>query len=260
VRGFRVEPGEIERVLERHPAVAAAAVVGHEAAGGDLRLAAYVVVDPATAGPVDRLVRLRSAGKLHGGPPLRDLPCDVTVAGLHAGETPPEEEITALWSSPTALLDDLRRHLQAALPEAMVPASLSLLAELPLTPNGKLDRRALPAPEAVGFGPQRASEPPGTEMEKQLAQIWSAVVGSRRFGIRDSFFEIGGHSLLAIQVVARIRKEFAVEFNLRDFFDEPTVAGIARRVEAAEPVAASAEERIERLVRAAYRQGRPPVG
>jgi amino acid adenylation domain-containing protein/FkbM family methyltransferase len=86
VRGFRVEPGEIEAVLERHPAVAAAKVVGREAAPGDLRLAAYVAVDPRSAGPVHRLLRLHAAGRLRGQL-LLDLPNGSTVAHLNESET-----------------------------------------------------------------------------------------------------------------------------------------------------------------------------
>ena len=141
----------------------------------------------------------------------------------------------------------------------MVPSSFSLLREFPLTPNGKLDRRALPDPEAAGFGEEKISRLPATETEKKLAEIWSGVLKGRRFGVSDSFFEIGGHSLLATQVVARIRTSFNVEVTLRDFFNDPTVEGLARRIETAEPLATSTEERINRLVRAAYLHSRPPV-
>ncbi len=87
VRGFRVEPGEVEAVIERHPAVARAAVVGCEApGGGELRLAAYLAVDAEQAGPVQRLARLRAEGRL-GDQPLMDLPSGITVAHVNEGET-----------------------------------------------------------------------------------------------------------------------------------------------------------------------------
>jgi amino acid adenylation domain-containing protein/FkbM family methyltransferase len=180
-------------------------------------------------------------------------------AGVEEPAAEREMEPTSALASPAALLDDLGRHLRESLPEHMVPSTLTLLAALPLTPNGKLDRGALPDPEAVAFRGQRNYQQPETETERKLAEIWSAVLGSRPFGVRDSFFEIGGHSLLAARVIARIRNVFQVEVTLRDFFNQPTIAGLARRIEVAEPVAASAEERIDRLVRAAYRQGRAPV-
>ncbi len=162
------------------------------------------------------------------------------------------------WSSPNVLVADLYESLRAALPEHMVPASLSLLTELPLTPNGKVDRAALPDPESVSFETHRTYEAPGNERERKVAEIWSDVLGPRRFGIHDRFFDIGGHSLLATRVVSRIRKTFEVEVTLKDFFDYPTIAEIARRIEVAEPLAADQDERITRLVRAAYRQGKLP--
>jgi amino acid adenylation domain-containing protein/FkbM family methyltransferase len=181
-----------------------------------------------------------------------------------AGEEPPaageSHEVPLAWSSPGALIEDLEQHLATILPSHMVPASFSLLTEFPLTANGKLDRAALPAPDTAAFDAGRTGEPPGTPTESKLAEIWAVVLGHRRFGIRDSFFKLGGHSLLATRVVARIRKAFGSEITLRDFFDDPTIAALARRVDAAEPLAASAEERITRLVRAAYQHGRPPIG
>ena len=502
IRGFRVEPREIEAVLERHPAVAAAKVVGREAAPGDLALAAYVAVDPRSAGPVHRLLRLRAAGRLRGQP-LFDLPNGLTVAHMNESETrflfreifdqragfrhgiqlppgacvldvgahiglfsilaaqgcpgarvfafepvpaifralkmnaelydgiqvfecglwresrtteityypqlpsmsglyadrdqereivrsfilqqdesgrvaadgtlfdellenrlaseavpvslrrlsevlrenaiervdllkidvqksehdvlagideadwpkvrqivvevhdiegrlrsivelleskgyetaveqeqpqsstpiyvvkarrPPAElegpagdlgvETASSWSSPAAVVQDLQRHLQAALPAHMVPSSLTLLPELPLTPNGKVDRRALPDPGDASVDLQRPYEAPRTETERRLAAIWSSVLGARRFGVHDSFFESGGHSLLATQALARIRKEFDAEVSLRTFFDHPTLAGLAQAIETAGPRIGSREERIVSLVRGAYRRGR----
>jgi amino acid adenylation domain-containing protein/FkbM family methyltransferase len=163
------------------------------------------------------------------------------------------------WSSAGALLEDLRRHLRERLPEHMVPSSLVLLPALPFLANGKLDRRALPPPDAAGPGAASRREPPRTATERKLADVWSAVLGHHRFGIHDSFFEVGGHSLLATRVVARARQAFAVEVTLRDFFGGPTVAAFSRRIDAAEPPAADARDRVERLARAAYRQARPPV-
>jgi amino acid adenylation domain-containing protein/FkbM family methyltransferase len=192
------------------------------------------------------------------GTPLYDVyarrPSAATASGIH-GDRPPASP----WSTPVRLVEELQKHLQAALPEPMVPSSLSLLARLPLMPNGKLDRCALPEPESVSFATRRTYELAKTETEKKLAEIWSAVLGSLNFGIRDNFFQIGGHSLLVARALARIRQVFAVEVTLRDFFDHPTIAVLARRIETAEPLVATQEERIHRLVRAAYRQSQPPL-
>jgi hypothetical protein len=124
----------------------------------------------------------------------------------------------------------LREHLRARLPEYMVPAAFVALAALPLTANGKLDARALPAPDlAAGAGPYQA---PRTETEAELAAIVGAVLHLPRVSVDADFFAIGGHSLLATQVMSRIRARFGVDVPVRALFESPTVAGIARAIDA----------------------------
>src|SRR6185436_117816 len=131
-----------------------------------------------------------------------------------------------------AVLDPerLRRHLRQELPEAMVPSAFMVLDALPLTPNGKLDRRALPAPELMS---DEAWVAPRRPIEEILAGIWAGVLGVERIGIHDDFFALGGHSLLAVQALARSRHAFGVDLPLRALFEEPTIAGLAVRIERA---------------------------
>ncbi|MET0396317.1 MAG: non-ribosomal peptide synthase/polyketide synthase, partial [Longimicrobiaceae bacterium] len=124
---------------------------------------------------------------------------------------------------------ELRAHLSEALPEYMVPAAYVVLDELPVTANGKIDRRALPAPADPGEAEPMA---PRTPAEELLAGIWAEVLGLERVGVEASFFELGGHSLLATRVMSRVRQAFGVEVPLRALFEAPTVAGLARRIEA----------------------------
>ncbi len=127
-------------------------------------------------------------------------------------------------------IEDLRASLRARLPEHMVPSAFMVLEALPLTANGKLDRRALPAPEGR---PRAASVPPRTEAEQAIAGAWREALGLEAVGVDESFFDLGGHSLLATRVLSRIREAFRVDLPLRALFEEPTVAGLARRIEAA---------------------------
>ncbi len=135
-----------------------------------------------------------------------------------------------------ALVPELRRLLQAQLPDYMVPSSFTVLESLPLTAHGKVDRAALPAPEPVRAS---GSASPRTAAETALAEIWKELLGIEQVGLEDNFFELGGHSLLATQLVSRIRAAFAVEMPLRSVFENPTLAGLAASFAAQRPAAAA---------------------
>ncbi|HXU46272.1 MAG TPA: condensation domain-containing protein, partial [Thermoanaerobaculia bacterium] len=122
-------------------------------------------------------------------------------------------------------------RLRERLPAAMIPAAIVPLAALPLLPNGKLDAAALPSPEAFAAAEGAAFAAPRTPSEELLAVLWSEVLGASRIGRHDDFFDLGGHSLRATQLVSRIRKAFRVELPLRDLFRAPTVALLAARLD-----------------------------
>ncbi|MFC0532143.1 non-ribosomal peptide synthetase, partial [Phytohabitans kaempferiae] len=125
---------------------------------------------------------------------------------------------------------ELRAFVGRAVPEYMVPPVLMVLERLPLTPNGKVDRRALPAPEARAVvGAEFAA--PSSETEQVLANLWVDVLGVDRVGVRDSFFELGGDSILSIRVVARVREVFGVDLSPRELFNHPTIAELAETIE-----------------------------
>ena len=132
---------------------------------------------------------------------------------------------------PTA--DDVQTHLQRTLPDYMVPAVFAVLEVLPLTPNGKIDRHALPALDAnVQQLGRAASAHARNETEAKLVAIFAQVLGIERVGIDDGFFALGGHSLRAARVLASIASAWGVRLTLRAFFENPTVAGLARAIEA----------------------------
>ncbi|WP_165226315.1 non-ribosomal peptide synthetase [Aquisphaera insulae] len=125
----------------------------------------------------------------------------------------------------------LRAHLLLSLPDYMVPSAFVSMDSLPLTPNGKVDRKALPQPGERLEGRQAGSSPLRSPVEEAVAEIWREVLSVDRIGAEDNFFEAGGHSLLATQALARVRDLFEVELSVHDLLDDPTVAGLARRVE-----------------------------
>jgi acyl-coenzyme A synthetase/AMP-(fatty) acid ligase/acyl carrier protein len=177
VRGFRIEPGEIEAVLTAHHEVAQAAVIVREDTPGDRRLIGYLVPAPG----IDR---------------------DTLVA-------------------------QVREYAAARLPGYMMPSAVAVLDALPVTPNGKLDRAALPAPDFSGMAAGRG---PATVREELLCQVFAEVLGLDRVGAEDSFFALGGHSLLAMRLVNEVRAVLGAELPVRAVFDEPTVAGLALRL------------------------------
>jgi len=182
VRGFRVEPGEIEAALARHPAVREAVVDTRPDGAGGRRLVAWIL--PASS----------------------------------------EEPPTAA---------QLRESLHGTLPEHMVPSAFVTLAELPLTPNGKVDYRALPEPQAAAGELAESYVAPRTPTEETLVRVWAEALGYERVGVHDSFFALGGHSLLGVRVLARVQDLLGVDVPLSVLLADPTVLALARAVDAA---------------------------
>ncbi|WP_435256329.1 amino acid adenylation domain-containing protein [Streptomyces althioticus] len=177
LRGFRVEPGEIEAVLAAHPGVSRAAVVPRHAGSGALHLVAYTV-------------------------PSGDAP-----------------------ASPA----DLRAHAAAHLPEHMVPAACVPVDALPLTANGKLDVQALPDPD---FTAAASGTRPTTPEQALVCALFEDVLQLPResVGVDAGFFDLGGDSLLATRLLARLRHETGAEIPIAALFETPTPAALARRL------------------------------
>jgi natural product biosynthesis luciferase-like monooxygenase protein/amino acid adenylation domain-containing protein/non-ribosomal peptide synthase protein (TIGR01720 family) len=178
VRGYRIEPGEIEGVLSEHEWVREAAVVVREEEGGEKRLVAYVV-----------------------------------------GEKGREVEGK-----------ELRRYMEERLPEYMVPQMWVMLEKFPLTGHGKLDRKGLPAPERKGVQEGRGKEEGESEVEKKLREIWSELLRVEGIGVEENFFELGGDSILAIQVMGRAGQA-GMRMQPRQIFQYPTIRQLALQIE-----------------------------
>ena len=172
VRGYRIEPEEIQIALNEHPLVSQSVVVGREDRPTDKRLVAYVVVQG--------------------------------------------------FTNPAA--KDLREFLEQRLPDYMVPSTFVFLKTLPVTANGKIDRKALPPPKP---GPQEKQFiAASTPVEVELSRIWAAVLGLELVGIADNFFQLGGDSILAIQIIARANQA-GMNLEPRQIFQHQTIAELA---------------------------------
>jgi amino acid adenylation domain-containing protein/thioester reductase-like protein len=132
---------------------------------------------------------------------------------------------------PAPTIGELRSFLKQKLPEYMVPSAFVVLDSLPLTPNGKLDRKALPDPELAQPELEKTFVAPRTPTEEVLAQIWTQVLRLERVGVTDNFFDLGGHSLTATQLLFRVRNTFKVELPLHALLETPTVAGMAEAID-----------------------------
>jgi hypothetical protein len=129
-----------------------------------------------------------------------------------------------------ASVGPVRDYLRERLPEYMVPAEFVVLKEFPLLPNGKIDRKRLPEPE-----PAAPAAEPQNEIERRLLAIWQEVLERPHIGLADSFFEIGGNSLSAIQVAARIRSEWKADIEVRAIFAFPTIPALASHIAGVRP-------------------------
>jgi hypothetical protein len=135
----------------------------------------------------------------------------------------------ALKAGEAAGEDAIRAHLRAQVPEHMVPSAFVLLERLPLTPSGKVDRAALPAP-APPRAPDAGAHPPRTALEQAIAAAWRSALGLEQVGLHDSFFDLGGHSLLLAQVHRRLRRELGRELTMLELFEHPTIHGLAEHL------------------------------
>jgi non-ribosomal peptide synthetase component F/thioesterase domain-containing protein/acyl carrier protein len=156
-----------------------------------------------------------------------------------------EKSLVAYWvatKSTPAQSAELRAFISGSLPTYMVPKGFVSLASLPLTPDGRLDRKALPKPELKSL--MGEFFPPKTPAEVALAKIWCDILGLKQVGIRERFFEIGGHSLMAMQLVSRIKRELSFDLPLRTIFQHPTIEKLALQI-SQQPIAGRKAELIQ---------------
>jgi amino acid adenylation domain-containing protein len=195
IRGNRVEPGEIESALGKHPNVDQVAVVAREDESGDHRLVAYIVP--------------------RNGPLVVD---EVDEAG-------PDDPALCMASDNQGQPPGLRSFIRGKLPQYMIPAAYVAVDALPRTATGKLDWRALPDPDFRS--PEVAFVSPRDAVEFRLAKIWEETLKVSRVGATDDFFDLGGHSVLATELFARLEKVFGKRLALSALFQAPTLEQMA---------------------------------
>ena len=126
-----------------------------------------------------------------------------------------------------AAIVPIREHLQSKLPDYMVPTAFMVLEALPLNPNQKVDRRALPVPTPDQLVQDAAIAQPVTDLEARLVQIWEATLGIQPIGVNHSFFDLGGNSLLAVQMLTQVEQEFGKHLLITSLLQSPTIHGLA---------------------------------
>ncbi len=208
VRGFRVEPGEVESHLSKCAGVVQAAVVARQVDQNDtagMQLIAYVVPDTCINDKDGDQLAIRNT-----------------------------------------LMAKYRDELKRQLPDYMVPSIYVLLEAMPLLRNGKIDYGSLPEPDSQAVIKKHYVAPRNAE-EQTLADIYQDLLSIDRVGIDDNFFELGGHSLLATQLISKVRQQLDVELPLRVLFEQPTVAGLSAQLGLhRDGVVLSAIERVDR--------------
>jgi acyl carrier protein len=163
-------------------------------------------------------------------------------------DTPGDQRLVAYVRAPgldAAALEQRRAALAAELPEFMRPSLILGLAALPRTPNGKLDRKALPPPVAqtarTDASESAGGAQPQSDAERVIAGLWASALGLPQVGLRENFFDIGGHSLLVVQMLRELRERFDTPLQMTDLFRYTTVESLARFLSSAAPAESSVE-------------------
>jgi amino acid adenylation domain-containing protein len=177
VRGYRIEPGEIEGVLAQHPTVKEAVVLAPVDPQGHRQLVAYV------------------------------------IPGDEVGHADPRP----VW----------RKHLQEILPAYMLPSHFVPMPEFPLTPSGKVDRRKLLSQGAIHAPTVESMVSPRTGIERAIAAVWRELLGINDLGLHDNFFDVGGHSLLVVQMHDKLQQSLNMALSITDLFQYPSIASLA---------------------------------
>jgi amino acid adenylation domain-containing protein len=189
-------------------------------------------------GKVQLIGRIDNQVKIRG---FRIEPGEIEDALLHSGmvkqclviakdsQSGEKQLVAYILPTNTFHLEQLLDYLKTTLPDYMVPAFLITVDHFKKNANGKLDKEGLPDPEPVQTA-RSGYMPPANELQQELVNIWEELLGVQRIGIEDNFFELGGNSLLAVRLMARLRKKFNREFPVTLLFEYATIASLGTRL------------------------------
>jgi amino acid adenylation domain-containing protein len=231
IRGYRVEPGEIEAVLSQHPAVKDVVVLPTNGISSEKRLVAYVVTNADYERPD---VITSEAGLSEARMSWPGASGNTMVA---AEETEADGrclikesvDINPSQASFTRMVAPLLRNfIRERLPDYMRPTVYVPLDALPITPNGKIDRLALPSPDNHRQDFNASYAAPRTELEAAITKVWQELLQVENVGIHDNFFDLGGHSMLMAQVRSRLREVINRDVSMVDMFKYPTIDSFVR--------------------------------
>ncbi|MGH8464305.1 MAG: phosphopantetheine-binding protein, partial [Pseudomonas sp.] len=208
------------------------------------------------AGRLDHQVKIRGLrvelgeieSRLMEHPGVREA---VVVARESAGDIQLIAYLVPEGEADTEAQLQLRQFLRQTLPEHMVPIHLLAVAQMPLSPNGKLDRRQLPDPASL-IAP-RTCRTPHSALQQQVAQAWQQVLKVEQVGLDDNFFQLGGHSLMATQVVMRLREQLAVEVPLKLLFESADLEDFCAAVQGLQEQLAPVQDELTKSLEALKR-------
>ena len=192
---------------------------------------------------------------------LRNQPQVLEAAVVLREDTPGDQRLVAyVRSTAGAELDSdaLKNGLRQQLPDFMVPSIFVSLAEMPLTPNGKIDRKSLPAPKVNEIKATAAYAAPKGQVETMITEIWQRALGLSKIGTRDNFFDIGGHSLLVVQVLKELREKVSKPVQMTDLFRHTTIEALAKFLSSEETQAAGSNRGKARAEARRAAMGRAP--
>jgi acyl carrier protein len=198
LRGYRIELDEVEHALRQHPAIHDVLVTMQEEESDEKRLVAYIVGQPS-----------------------------------NAAEAPPMAASDQTGADQEGALNSisLRGFLRKRMPEYMIPSAFEFLDQFPLLPNGKINRKQLPKPGSNGARDAKSFAPPTSALELQIASLWGEMLKVSRVGIDDNFFDLGGHSFLAIKMHYQLCQDLKLDVPLLKLFEHPTVRKLAQFLE-----------------------------